>query len=317
MLGPGRGPSNGRRYRCLHGARWMSAKALPKSSVKRYLRPMTRVIILTGVEPRHDFVRKAIALSEGLRVLRSYCEGEPGTAKVEIDNETPGADRQEAHLAKRLRSERDFFGPFVRLVEDRSHPLLISVGAINDQDVFDGIRALEPDLVLAYGCSIVRDPLLGHFPGRFLNVHLGLSPYYRGSGTNFWALVNGEPEFVGATFMHMARQVDAGEIIHQIRARVYPGDTPHQIGNRLICDMAETYAELASNFDDLSQMPQLPPPQRQRHYRRRDFSPEAVTALYDQFSAGMIERYLGEEEARHLVAPIIVNDALRRADEDR
>src|SRR5690606_10372264 len=103
--------------------------------------------------------------------------------------------------------------------------------------------------------SLIREPLLSAFQGRFLNVHLGLSPYYRGSGTNFWPLVNGEPEFVGATFMHIDAGVDTGEVIHQIRARIFPGDTPHQIGNRLIADMARVYAALIRDFDRLERMP--------------------------------------------------------------
>ena len=55
-----------------------------------------------------------------------------------------------------------------------------------------------------------------------------------------------------------------------------------------------------------------------RHdFVRKVISPEAVMALYEQFSAGTIDRYLSEEEARHSVVPIIANDALLRDDEDR
>ena len=34
-----------------------------------------------------------------------------------------------------------------------------------------------------------------------INVHLGLSPYYKGSATNFWPFVNNELQFLGVTFM--------------------------------------------------------------------------------------------------------------------
>ena len=102
-----------------------------------------------------------------------------------------------------------------------------------------------------YGCSIIQEPLLSVFDGRFVNVHLGLSPYYRGSGTNFWPLVNKEPEFVGATFMHIDSGIDTGEIIHQIRADYFWGDTPSSIGNRLILKMSATLKDLILNFDNL------------------------------------------------------------------
>ncbi len=39
--------------------------------------------------------------------------------------------------------------------------------------------------------------------------------------------------------MHIDAGVDTGEVIHQMRARVALGDSPAQIGNRLIVDMAE------------------------------------------------------------------------------
>ena len=61
-----------------------------------------------------------------------------------------------------------------------------------------------------------------------------MSPYYRGSGTNFWPFVNNELQFIGATFMHIDEGVDTGEIIHQIRANIFHDDNIHQIGNRLI-----------------------------------------------------------------------------------
>ena len=34
-----------------------------------------RIVILTGSELRHRFVRKALGLSPGIDVLRTYCEG--------------------------------------------------------------------------------------------------------------------------------------------------------------------------------------------------------------------------------------------------
>ena len=110
---------------------------------------------------------------------------------------------------------------------------------------------MKPDLLVCYGSSLIKSDLLRKFEGRFLNVHLGLSPYYRGSGTNVWPLINIEPDMVGATFMYIDAGIDTGKIIHQIRADVYLGDSPHTIGNRLIRKMTSTYAEIVCNFNDL------------------------------------------------------------------
>lgn len=271
---------------------------------------MRRVVVLTGSELRHAFVRKAIALDPDLEVVRTYCEGLEKSLARRIDPAAPGADRQLAHVEARAASEEDFFRPFVELTPDRSNPVFIPKGTINDAAHVDAIRALAPDVLVAYGCSIIKAPLLEAFDGRFLNAHLGLSPYYRGAGTNFWALVNGEPELVGTTFMHIDAGVDTGKIIHQLRARVFPGDTPHQIGNRLIADTVASYVQVIHRFDALPDPPEIPEPASPRYYRQKDFTPEATDRLYAAFADGLVDRYLREREARIRAAPIAENPGL-------
>ena len=273
--------------------------------------PARRIVILTSSELRHDFFRKAVALAPGIEVLRTYREGLERTLRTTIDPARPGAELQARHLALREQSERDFFGPFVALTPDHSRPLSVPRGAINDPAVGEDIRRLGPDLLVAYGPSLVRDPLLTAYAGRFLNVHLGLSPYYRGSGTNFWPLVNGEPEYVGATFMHLDAGVDTGPILHQLRARVFPDDTPHQIGNRLIGDMTAVYVQVIRHAEGLGPGIRPPTPPGARVYRSRDFTPEAVETLYANFRAGLVARYLAEREARTARVPIHEHLGLR------
>jgi folate-dependent phosphoribosylglycinamide formyltransferase PurN len=269
---------------------------------------MARIVILTGSELRHRFVRKALAVSDGIDVARSYCEGMTNSLLDMVDKKpVEESEFQRAHLEARARSEEEFFAEFDRLAPDRSHPVDIERGRINDDERADEIKALAPDLLVAYGCSLIKGRLLQAFVGRFLNVHLGLSPYYRGSGTNFWPLVNREPEFVGATFMHIDPGVDTGEIVHQIRARVLPGDSPHQIGNRLIADMVPVYAAVVQNFDRLGRMQQPPVPADERVYRSRDLTEAATQKLYDNFAGGLVATYLMEREARARAAPIVEN----------
>jgi phosphoribosylglycinamide formyltransferase-1 len=266
------------------------------------------VVFLTGSELRHSFVRKAIALSRGVDVTRSYCEGTEKSIRHIVEADAPEADSlRMRHLAARDRSEQDFFGAFVALTPDRSAPTFIAKGEINEPGHAEDISALRPDLLACYGSSLIRAPLLSRFEGRFLNIHLGLSPYYRGSGTNFWPLVQGEPEFVGATFMHIDAGIDTGKIIHQIRARIFPGDTAHQIGNRLIADMALVYADIIRKFSTLPDMPQLEVPPDVRVYRQKDFTEESSRMLMQRFDEGLVERYLAEAEQRKLRAPIVEN----------
>lgn len=270
---------------------------------------MKNIIILTGSEVRHTFIRKFIALSDDIHVIHSYCEGLEKSLQTIVTNQ-PDITLRTNHLVNREQSEKDFFSLFVDSVPDRSRPTFLPKGAINSPPYTEAIVESKPDLLIAYGCSLIREPLLSAFSGRFLNVHLGLSPYYRGSGTNYWALVNNEPEYVGTTFMYIDAGIDTGQIIHQIRARVVWRDTPSQICNRLIVDTAYAYREIIRKFDALERMPPLPEPAKVRVYKQKDFSEESVNNLYDNFSNGLVERYLAHKSERCSEVPIIRNPAM-------
>jgi len=266
---------------------------------------MVNVVILTNSELRHQFVRKSIALDDDINVLRTYCESTDGSTIDRVRSD--GDEDKRRHLEARAESEEDFFRHFVDYTPDRSNPKEIPNGEINDEQYFEEIVDLDPDLLVAYGCSIIQDPLLSKYNGRFLNVHLGLSPYYRGTGTNFWPLVNGEPEYVGATFMHLDAGVDTGDIIHQIRARVKPGDTPHQIGNRLIADIVRPYREIITKFDDLQTMDQPESPDNDHYYTTSDYSTEATQQLYENFDDGLVGDYLKNQDERTEDVPLVKN----------
>lgn len=243
---------------------------------------------------------------------RAYCEDlslEPIIWEQQGNN-----SKRLAHLALRKRSEQDFFVSICKLVQDRSNPVNLSKGKINEPRYVDEIESLHPEIVVAYGCSLIRAPLLAAFDRRILNVHLGLSPYYRGSSTNYWPLVNGSPEYVGATFMYMDSGIDTGEVIHQIRARIYNGDSPHQIGNRLICDVALVYGEIIRKFEKLECPDQVPEPADYHYYRRGDFSEQSVKLLHENLMSGMVDKYIEQQRKRCAAVPIVENSSVRSVD---
>jgi folate-dependent phosphoribosylglycinamide formyltransferase PurN len=270
---------------------------------------MIEVVILTNSELRHQFVSKAIALDKDINVLKTYSESPDGTTIDRVREEGDGVKLR--HLEARAESEDDFFRHFVNYTPDHSSIKKVLNGNINDDQYYEEIVDLDPDLLVAYGCSIIDDPLLSEYEGRFLNVHLGLSPYYRGTGTNFWPLVNGEPEYVGATFMHLDAGVDTGDIIHQIRARFKPNDTPHQVGNRLIADMIGPYLEIIRKFDDLESMDQPEKPDNEHYYTTSDYSTEATQQLYENFDNGLVDDYLETQVERIANVPLVKNPVVK------
>lgn len=252
------------------------------------------IIILTGSELRHEYFRKRIAIDKNIKVLKTYCEG----TEKSLDNrikQTPNISIIEIqHVKARTQSEKDFFGDFVKNIDDKSSPIFIPKGKINNDQIVNEIININPDLLICYGSSLIKSKLLTAFKTRFLNVHLGLSPYYRGSGTNVWPLINNEPDMVGATFMHIDGGIDTGKIIHQVRADIYFADSPHSIGNRLIKKMTQTYLEIIKNFNQLEEERQ--PKVKGNLYLKKDYNNKACNLLYDNFKNDMIKNFLNSNK---------------------
>ncbi len=265
---------------------------------------MKTIVILTGNETRHTYFRKKIASSIGIKVLASFCEGvESSLENILIHNKETSA-LQLFHVKARSQSELDFFYETINDTKDKSRPIMIKKGEINAENVVKRILDLEPDLLVCYGSSLIKSKLVDIFKGKFLNVHLGLSPYYRGSGTNIWPLINYEPQFVGATFMFLDEGIDTGNIIHQISAKYFLGDSPHSIGNRTIKEMTKVYEKLIKNFDKLTKECQFTT--TGKIYKARDFDATACGKLYSNFSKGMICDYI--ENNSNFVMPKLVKN---------
>jgi phosphoribosylglycinamide formyltransferase-1 len=271
---------------------------------------MKKVIVLTGDELRHQYFRTVFADDSRFSVIASFCEGTERSLEARVFENKDSSLIEQEHVLARKQSEEDFFGETCRDLTDRSSPIKIKKGEINDPKVVQSIMKQNPDLLVCYGSSLVKSELLQRFQGRFLNVHLGLSPYYRGSGTNVWPLINNEPHMVGATFMHIDAGIDTGRIIHQIRAEMLAGDSPHKIGNRLIGKMTGIYADIVFNFDKLTD--EVQPISKGLVYKMKDFDANACSKLYRNLETGMIERFL--QDRNEATLPYIVqNQALREA----
>lgn len=267
----------------------------------------TKVVLLTGNELRHEFFRKFIAIDNQITVLATYSESEHGNLNQVISNEEKNTFRIK-HLAARKKTEIDFFGLFCEYIPDKSNKIFIKKGEINEDVHVNSIIGLNPDLIISYGCSIIKSELLKCFDGRFINIHLGLSPYYRGSGTNFWPFVNKELQFIGTTFMYIDSGIDTGEIIHQIRAEIIPNDNIHQIGNRLIKNSFKSCVEIIKNFKQIKRMPGLNFDKiNERYYRKKDFTEDALIIAYKNMNEGLIENFLKNKEDLDRMYPIITN----------
>ena len=104
------------------------------------------------------------------------------------------------------------------------------------------LRSLKPELtvVAAYG-QILPEDILAVPPLGSINVHASILPKYRGAAPINRAILNGETE-TGVTIMHMAKKLDAGDIVSVRKTPIAPDEDAEALFARL----AQLGAELLS-----------------------------------------------------------------------
>jgi folate-dependent phosphoribosylglycinamide formyltransferase PurN len=259
-----------------------------------------KAILLTSTFRRHNFV--ANRLAEGCELAGVWQEEKSFHPERYARNDEEERLIEE-HFSRRDASEAQYFEEHAS-VADALEQRRVAPGGCNDAAEVETMAALQPDVVFVFGTGILKAQVLSAFAGRMINIHLGLSPYYRGAGTNFWPLVNREPEYVGATIHYLDDGIDRGPILAHARPAIASGDGPHDLGNKTI--VAAVDAALAAARAHVAGRARAVPQWRTgRLYQRKQFNADAVRRLYRNFETGVIDEYLARRAERDAALRLI------------
>ncbi|NJM31808.1 MAG: hypothetical protein HC848_01620 [Limnobacter sp.] len=260
---------------------------------------MNRIALLTSNSARHRWV--AALLAEVAELVCVISEEKPAqnTAATHHD-----AQEMRNHFEARQAAEAYWFkdapAQFSHIATQAHR---YSWQGSNTAEAFALLQATNPDRVFLFGSSIIRDPLLAFFQGRIVNMHLGLSPYYRGSATNYWPLVDGLPECVGVTVHHATPVVDGGGILAQGRPYTEATDNAHDMGCKAILAGAALLQHFAKWQGPLPEG--IGQTGKGKLCKRSDFSIESLIALETQLKHGLLKEYLAAKPVRDARYPIV------------
>ncbi len=257
-----------------------------------------KILLFTSNALRHKFVANTLAAETEHIVTIVECKASDTSVTLKKE----GLTATEKHFQERHRSEQNFFAdnetlktPSIPIL----HPTIGGKEEINTPWLFDFVKKYEPDAAFVFGSSILREPLLSALPpGKFINMHLGLSPYTRGSATNFWPFVTGELEYIGVTLLHIDPGVDTGDIIAQGRPTIEEGDTVHTVGNKTVRLGTKLMVEALQRLKQGETLPrtkqwEVTDPQL---YRRKDFNEENLAICQKNIEGGLIQKYLARDK---------------------
>jgi len=247
-----------------------------------------RIAWIGGTHPRHLFYINAIhrqfPLAGAIVDQRENLVPQPPPGIADPDRRN-----FVRHFAARASAEERYFGQ--QALPDCAR-LAVTPEELNGPASAEFLRSLQVDLVLVFGSGLVKPPLVDCLPEHTINLHLGLSPRYRGAATLFWPFYFLEPPYAGTTFHYIVAEPDAGEIIHQVVPELQPEDGIHDVGCKAVVASAEAALRLLEVFERDKGWKRHRQRASGKNFLASDFKPEHLRVIYDVYDDRMVREYL-------------------------
>ena len=248
-----------------------------------------RYMIIGGDHPRHLYYANAIA--ESCSVVGAILEHRESFMPQPPEGlEERDRDNFIHHFENRKKYEKEYFG------EERPLPecpiYYVDRDGLSSEKTVAFVKECNPDVVFIYGPGMIREPLISALPKYKINLHLGLSPRYRGSATLFWPFYFLEPNWAGSTFHIISDEPDAGAIIHQSLPELKRGDTIHEVSCRVVQQSAADVKKIIAGLESGQPLTLHRQTSRGKNFLTRDFMPQHLRVIYDLYDDAIVDAYL-------------------------
>lgn len=87
---------------------------------------------------------------------------------------------------------------------------------VNDIHAIQFISNIDADLILISGTRILSSSFIKKMSLPVINLHVGITPKYRGVHGGYWALVNGDLDCFGSTIHFVDEGIDTGMVVKYV-----------------------------------------------------------------------------------------------------
>lgn len=245
-----------------------------------------RVLAITGDHPRHlRLVEKVSASFETVSVVMKR-EGLLPTEKLE-------SPLMRKHFEIRSQVEEQWFGrPQIKELAS----LVIDSNSMRQGEI--GIRKEEIsrfDACVVFGSTLLPDSLRDSLPDMTLNLHLGVSPRYRGAATLFWPFYMLEPNWSGFTIHKLTGEPDRGDIVVRKGATLTRGQRLHDVSASVTDEGINSFVHVLNRLDSSLEITLRPQKTTGKNWLSSDFSDKHLSLIYEHYDDDIVDRFLAGE----------------------
>lgn len=254
-----------------------------------------KLLLFSGTHPRHLFINSEIIkhFDETFIVVMHREELIPSPPL----NITSG-DKSNfiKHFQNRYKKEKEAYGELSHEDVFKSHKkIIIDPNDLNSTEILNKVKEFNADFCMIFGVNLILDPVLSALPKNKINIHLGLSPWYKGGATLFWPFYFLQPNYAGVTIHQITKSADEGEIIHQFIPKLDYGDTIHDVGVKCVIKTKSEIIKVINHFKTYGGFKEVSQKTSGRVWTRKDFNPSHLRVIYNLFNDDIVDKYLSKE----------------------
>ncbi len=172
-----------------------------------------KITVFTSNQNRHNFLINSLSkICEELFVVQECKTIFPGI----IPDHYPANETMKEYFKNVINAETNLFGnSYVNKFNKNVKILPLQFGDLNKCSTNLLSDFIKSDYYIIFGSSYIKGELAKFLVNnKAINIHMGVSPYYRGTDCNFWALYDGNPHLVGATIHLLSKGLDSGPVLY-------------------------------------------------------------------------------------------------------
>ena len=199
-----------------------------------------KITVFTSNQNRHNYLINSLSkICEELFVVQECKTVFPGI----IPGHYPANNTMRKYFQNVVTAELNLFGnSFVNKYNKNIKILPIQFSDLDKCSMNFLNDFIKSDYYVVFGSSYIKGELVDFLvDNKAINIHMGVSPYYRGTDCNFWALYDNNPHLVGATIHLLSKGLDSGPILY------------HAMSNVLTNSFEYSMSTVKSAFDSLAE----------------------------------------------------------------
>ena len=141
---------------------------------------------------------------------------------------------------------------------------------------------LKSDVYIVFGSSYIKGELVDFLvKQKAINIHAGVSPYYRGTDCNFWALYDANPHLVGTTVHLLSKGLDSGPMLYHAMSNLK--NNPFEYTMSTIKSAFHSIAERIKDGSIFTIEPEIQNKKEEVRYSKKiEFNEEIVKKYFEK-----------------------------------